>query len=260
MRQSRCCRLGRHRPAIRHNHGTLQPQPITRALTARQAGIPSCLTRNGQRAERKTRDEERRAAKRKMTATGRIMEGAERKTRDEERRAAKRKMTATGRKKMDELYHPACDRSEFYHMQDLAKPPVLFSPAEDIDKLTSMELQGFYGHETDTSSLSNGEAGSLKHTSPFLLHSGGKGPSTPTLKFHNHFPPDTLSDKKDLDGALTTDGTVFSSPPLKRPKMVPPLNERVMLYVRQDAEDVYTPLHVAPPTTTGLLNADYSQN
>lgn len=63
------------------------------------------------------------------------------------------------------------------------------------------------------------------------------------------------SDKKDLDGALVTDGTVFSSPPLKRPKMVPPLNERVMLYVRQDAEDVYTPLHVAPPTTTGLLNA-----
>jgi len=131
-------------------------------------------------------------------------------------------------------------------MQDLAKAPVLFSPAEDIDKvgdqLTSMELQGFYGHETDTSSLSNGETGSLKHTSPFLLHSGTKGPTTPTLKFHNHFPPDTLS------------------PPLKRPKMVPPLNERVMLYVRQDAEDVYTPLHVSPPTTTGLLNADYSQN
>lgn len=59
----------------------------------------------------------------------------------------------------------------------------------------------------------------------------------------------------DKDAGLTTDGTVFSSPPLKRPKMVPPLNERVMLYVRQDAEDVYTPLHVAPPTTTGLLNA-----
>ncbi|XP_075215514.1 grainy head isoform X2 [Lycorma delicatula] len=181
--------------------------------------------------------------------------GAERKTRDEERRAAKRKMTATGRKKMDELYHPPCERSEFYSMSDLTKPPVLFSPAEDIDKLTSMDLQGFYGHETDTSSLSNGESGSLKHTSPFLLHSGkGPGAVTQTLKFHNHFPPDTV-DKKDLDGGLTTDGTVFSSPPLKRPKMVPPLNERVMLYVRQDAEEVYTPLHVVPPTTTGLLNA-----
>lgn len=44
-------------------------------------------------------------------------------------------MTATGRKKLDELYHPVTDRSEFYSMQDLVKPPVLFSPAEDIDKV-----------------------------------------------------------------------------------------------------------------------------
>lgn len=64
-----------------------------------------------------------------------ILQGAERKTRDEERRAAKRKMTATGRKKMDEMYHPSCERSEFYNMADLNKPPVLFSPAEDIDKV-----------------------------------------------------------------------------------------------------------------------------
>ncbi|KAL5274993.1 GRHL2 family protein [Megaselia abdita] len=105
--------------------------------------------------------------------------GAERKTRDEERRAAKRKMTATGRKKLDELYHPTQDRSEFYTMQDLLKPPVLFSPADDIEK------QSFYGHETD--SLSGTPEG-LKGTSPFLLH--GQKSGTPTLKFHNHFPPD----------------------------------------------------------------------
>ncbi|XP_069681599.1 protein grainyhead isoform X3 [Periplaneta americana] len=193
--------------------------------------------------------------------------GAERKTRDEERRAAKRKMTATGRKKMDELYHPATERSEFYSMSDLNKPPVLFTPAEDIDKvswLTSMELQGFYGHETDSSSLSNGEASSGsqhglgKQGSPFLLHSS-KPSTTPTLKFHNHFPPDAPGDKKDgiLEGAnLSTDGSVFS-PPIKRTKMMaaPSLNERVMLYVRQETEDVYTPLHVVPPTTQGLLNA-----
>jgi hypothetical protein len=65
-----------------------------------------------------------------------LLQGAERKTRDEERRAAKRKMTATGRKKMDELYHPATERSEFYSMSDLTKPPVLFTPAEDIDKVS----------------------------------------------------------------------------------------------------------------------------
>ena len=69
-----------------------------------------------------------------------LSQGAERKTRDEERRAAKRKMTATGRKKMDELYHPATERSEFYTMSDLTKPPVLFTPAEDIDKVGLMRL------------------------------------------------------------------------------------------------------------------------
>jgi transcription factor CP2 and related proteins len=69
-----------------------------------------------------------------------ILQGAERKTRDEERRAAKRKMTATGRKKLDELYHPVVDRSEFYSMSDINKPPVLFSPAEDIDKVRGVML------------------------------------------------------------------------------------------------------------------------
>ncbi|XP_049824296.1 protein grainyhead isoform X2 [Aethina tumida] len=188
--------------------------------------------------------------------------GAERKTRDEERRAAKRKMTATGRKKLDELYHPMCERSEFYSMSDLNKPPVLFSPAEDIDKLTSMELQGFYApHDTDGSLT--GPVDHVKSGSQFLLHAATKPPTTPTLKFHNHFPPET--DKKDniLESSLTTDGNVFS-PPLKRPKMMtggpgsvgpPPLNERVMLYVRQENEEVYTPLHVVPPSTAGLLNA-----
>ncbi|XP_055619439.1 protein grainyhead isoform X2 [Toxorhynchites rutilus septentrionalis] len=176
--------------------------------------------------------------------------GAERKTRDEERRAAKRKMTATGRKKLDELYHPVVDRSEFYAMSDLMKPPVLFSPSEDIDKLTSMDLP-FYGHDGDSLS---GASDNVK--SPFLLHANK--PSTPTLKFHNHFPPDVNTDKKDpsiiMDGSLVGSMSEFA-PQIKRQRMTPPLNERVMLYVRQDNEDVYTPLHVVPPSTVGLLNA-----
>ncbi|XP_017094060.1 protein grainyhead isoform X10 [Drosophila bipectinata] len=167
--------------------------------------------------------------------------GAERKTRDEERRAAKRKMTATGRKKLDELYHPVTDRSEFYGMQDFAKPPVLFSPAEDMEK-------SFYGHETDSPDL--------KGASPFLLH--GQKVATPTLKFHNHFPPDMQTDKKDhiLDqNMLSSTPLTDFGPPMKRGRMTPPTSERVMLYVRQENEEVYTPLHVVPPTTIGLLNA-----
>jgi transcription factor CP2 and related proteins len=65
-----------------------------------------------------------------------------------------------------------------------------------------------------------------------------------------------FSDKKDhiLDAALVQNSmSEFGS--IKRPRMTPPLNERVMLYVRQDNEEVYTPLHVVPPTTIGLLNA-----
>jgi transcription factor CP2-like protein len=69
-----------------------------------------------------------------------LLQGAERKTRDEERRAAKRKMTTTGRKKLDELYHPVVDRSEFYTMSDQVKAPVLFSPAEDIDKVRNATM------------------------------------------------------------------------------------------------------------------------
>ncbi|XP_036331303.1 protein grainyhead isoform X2 [Rhagoletis pomonella] len=170
--------------------------------------------------------------------------GAERKTRDEERRAAKRKMTATGRKKLDELYHPVTDRSEFYTMQDLQKPPVLFSPADDMEK-------SFYGHETD--SLTG--APDLKGTSPFLLH--GQKVAAPTLKFHNHFPPDVQTDKKDhlLDQGLVPSAMGDFVPPLKRGRMTPPTSERVMLFVRQENEDIYTPLHVVPPTTIGLLNA-----
>lgn len=53
------------------------------------------------------------------------------------------------------------------------------------------------------------------------------------------------------------DGTVLSEygVPMKRQRVTPPLSERVMLYVRQDNEDVYTPLHVIPPTTNGLISA-----
>ncbi|XP_071516314.1 protein grainyhead isoform X4 [Panulirus ornatus] len=146
--------------------------------------------------------------------------GAERKTRDEERRAAKRRMAATTRKKYEDLYHPPCERSEFYSMMDLTKPPVLFTPADDLDKMP-MELQGFYNHDSE-----NGDA-----------------------------------PRKELCGAGLSNGSMDSpmtdvfSHVSKRSRLTPPLTERLMLYVRQDGEDVYTPLHLVPPNTVGLLSA-----
>ncbi|XP_043277454.1 protein grainyhead isoform X2 [Venturia canescens] len=219
--------------------------------------------------------------------------GAERKTRDEERRAAKRKMTATGRKKLDELYHSVTERSEFYSMADLHKPPVLFSPPAEhsIDKFSTMELSGFYGSgggggggDTDTSSLSNGEGGGIKTGASSPYPACGR-PSLPALKFHNHFPPDnmtSLHDKKDSllmqvqelqgsvlqgmqQGSLSTTGAIVTGVGNRLHIQSQHLRgndpeDRVMLYVRQESEDVYTPLHVTPPTVQGLLNANYSEN
>lgn len=57
-----------------------------------------------------------------------------------------------------------------------------------------------------------------------------------------------------LDGSLGTSMNEYGIP-IKRQRITPPLSERVMLYVRQDNEDVYTALHVVPPTTNGLISA-----
>lgn len=51
-----------------------------------------------------------------------------------------------------------------------------------------MELQGFYGHDADSLSGADGVK-----PSPFLLHAAANKPTTPTLKFHNHFPPDVAT-------------------------------------------------------------------
>lgn len=63
--------------------------------------------------------------------------GAERKTRDEDRRISKRKQNHAGRRKIEDLYHPKCDRTEFYQMADLVTQPVLFNPSEQNGYLVS---------------------------------------------------------------------------------------------------------------------------
>uniref|UniRef100_T1IHN7 Grh/CP2 DB domain-containing protein n=1 Tax=Strigamia maritima TaxID=126957 RepID=T1IHN7_STRMM len=146
--------------------------------------------------------------------------GAERKTRDEERRAAKRKLSSPGRKKSEELYHPTCDRSEFYSMSDLLKPPVLFTPTGDLDKLTSMELN-FYGGE---------------ETSPGLE----KKLETADNAVDNVFAPPPVKRNKI---ALPGDRGELNTPPT---------SSQLMLYVRREEEEVYNALHLVPPSLGGI--------
>lgn len=41
-----------------------------------------------------------------------------------------------GRKKIEDMYHPITERSEFYTMADVLKPPVLFTPSEELEKVS----------------------------------------------------------------------------------------------------------------------------
>jgi hypothetical protein len=40
-----------------------------------------------------------------------------------------------GRKKIEDMYHPTVERSEFYTMSDVLKPAVLFTPSEELEKV-----------------------------------------------------------------------------------------------------------------------------
>lgn len=46
-------------------------------------------------------------------------------------------LSPDGRKKIEDMYHPITERSEFYTMADVHKPPVLFTPSEELEKVSS---------------------------------------------------------------------------------------------------------------------------
>merc|ERR1719350_2286847 len=157
--------------------------------------------------------------------------GAERKLRDEERRAAKRRMTPSGKRRLDEMYHESFERTEFYAMSDLTKPSTLFTPPEDPERSSQLgsEFPSFYSPQ-----------------------------QRPAEQRHPN-----ISNGSDLLPALMSGAVIEpkQEPPFpekssaKRARLVPPVSERIMIYVRQETEDVYTPLHLVPPTVQGLIGA-----
>lgn len=129
--------------------------------------------------------------------------GAERKFRQEERRAARK--VAVGGQRVLEMYHQCQERSEFYSMVDLSRTPVLYSP------------------QPGTSSLPPATLGLL---APAV------SPGVSVLKSN----------------------TAIASPVeqgVKRRKTFPPPESRMVVYVRQENEEIFTPLHLVPPTVPG---------
>ncbi|KAL3223363.1 hypothetical protein MRX96_027614 [Rhipicephalus microplus] len=172
--------------------------------------------------------------------------GAERKTRDEERRAAKRKLNATGngRKKIEEMYHQSCDRSEFYSMSDLNKPPVLFTPNEDADKVAGMDLNFYTGPMMAVDDPTCAEKIKLP---PEELPAA----AVTTADWPGIFGQARLERREKLEPCANDSAII--SPPLKKIKVYP--SDRVLLYAKREKETVFTPLHLVPPSLAGLAKA-----
>lgn len=126
---------------------------------------------------------------------------------------------AAGGQRVLEMYHQCQERSEFYSMVDLSRLPVLFTP------------------ESDSSSPSPASNNTIVSQSVFPSPPGGGGGSL-------------LGERV----GSTTAGGIKQVTDLARRKAYPPSDTRMVVYVRQENEEIYTPLHLVPPTVPGIIN------
>jgi len=54
---------------------------------------------------------------------------------------------------------------------------------------------------------------------------------------------------------LKSNTATTAQPEAKRRKVLPPPESRMVVYVRQENEEIFTPLHLVPPTVPGLARA-----
>jgi transcription factor CP2-like protein len=98
-------------------------------------------------------------------------------------------MTTTGKRRLDEMYHTATERSEFYTMVNRDRPPILFTPTEDPEKAAlefGTELPSFYSSRNSPpppTSLTPGP------TSSILKLNGNPGDGDTTASMLSPLPP-----------------------------------------------------------------------
>ena len=68
-------------------------------------------------------------------------------------------------------------------------------------------------------------------------------------------PANTLATTLSPGLSLLKNSTASSVMPPRRRKSYPPPESRMVVYVRQENEEIYTPLHLVPPTVPGLARA-----
>ena len=117
--------------------------------------------------------------------------------------------------KNNDTQYPAQERSEFYSMVDLSRTPVLYTPGP--------------ASPTPAAAITNGPALALTASSP--QSAAAVSPGVSVLR----------NNSGEQAG--------------KRRKVLPPPETRMVVYVRQENEEIFTPLHLVPPTVPGLARA-----
>ena len=129
------------------------------------------------------------------------------------------------------------ERSEFYAMVDLSKVPVLYTPTP--------------GHQSQATIL--GTSLPVTVQPPIDLISGLQQPA---IAGGGSVPPGAGTSSGTPVSILKTSSAVVGVGGQEvRRKVVPPLDSRMVVYVRQENEEIYTPLHLVPPTVPGLARA-----
>ena len=82
------------------------------------------------------------------------------------------------------------------------------------------------------------------------IANGGGSPSTGGLSQSGSV--SILKSSNSFSSTSTSQGAVGE---VKGRKTVPPTDTRMVVYVRQENEEIYTPLHLVPPTVPGLARA-----
>ena len=59
---------------------------------------------------------------------------------------------------------------------------------------------------------------------------------------------------------LKSNSTGTAQPEAKRRKVLPPPESRMVVYVRQENEEIFTPLHLVPPTVPGIHSTYSTQH
>ena len=126
-------------------------------------------------------------------------------------------------------------------MVDLSKEPVFYTPQPGQQPQTAALGRSMW----KMSVLNCKQFPGLQQPA---IANGGASPSTGVLS-------NSVGSVSILKSSNNFSSTSTSSGEVKGRKTVPPTDTRMVVYVRQENEEIYTPLHLVPPTVPGLARA-----